>query len=829
MNAGPKLRGAAGALLVLSALALNATLAVAQGPEQHSGRSLAEALRALQARGLRIVFTSATVTPDLRVQREPRAATARQQLDELLAPHGLKARDGPGGTIQIVRAEPAAPQRAAVTGAIDGQIVHAFTAAPLTAVVVEVDGATHGRTDVAGRFVVRGVDEGTRILRASAPGYAPATRAVHVTRGTTAAVTLTLSPVATTHNEHVTVSRPRPYREDRGVASETTLDRNQLDRLHGSLADDPIRVVHALPRVSAVDEFRSDFAVRGSPFRHVDLVVDGASAHWLQHTAHGRGATGSLAMLTGEVLEAATLRAGAYPHRYGDRLGAQLELTVREGSRTDFKWRGAVGGTSATVVGEGPLGRSSRGSWLVVGRQSYLEWPTERAEATRTVFGFSDGLAKVVYDVRPSQRVDLSVLGGISNVDGDDNAAPNDLGDGTNRAAIVNLGWRSTFGSSIVLNQRAYVVRQHFWNKYQTGGDSDRGSNEEAVYRADITRPIARGLLEAGAQVGRTATQHLPRVVDAKTFAGSSWQRSGYVHVTWDVTPTFTLSPGLRATDSTLLPDGMITRWMLGEWVFRTGWTLTASAGASRQLPEFHHVLGAAGSPEFRPERARHLDAAIEQRVTKSFRWQATVFSRKENDILRDPSIHPKLVGEVIVLPDPGQYANNLHGSSHGIELLADRRSATGLSGWAAYSYGKTRYSDAARHETFWADFDQRHAFNLFGVFRFSDRTSVGATFRVGSHFPIPGYLARRDGGLFLADHRNRVRLPAHARLDLRADRAFEYFGRRLSCFAEVLNVLNRANAGLANGSVNPSTGEAVGFTDTLLRRSVSAGVLIEF
>jgi hypothetical protein len=114
-------------------------------------------------------------------------------------------------------------------------------------------------------------------------------------------------------------------------------------------------------------------------------------------------------------------------------------------------------------------------------------------------------------------------------------------------------------------------------------------------------------------------------------------------------------------------------------------------------------------------------------------------------------------------------------------------------------------------------------------VYRFSNRTGVGATFRAGSNFPIPGYLTVRDGRLFVANHRNRVRLRAHARLDLRADREFEYFGRRLTLSVEVLNVLNRANAGLANGSVNRSTGEAVGFTDALLRRSASAGVLIQF
>ena len=73
-------------------------------------------------------------------------------------------------------------------------------------------------------------------------------------------------------------------------------------------------------------------------------------------------------MLTNQVLEEVTLRVGAYPHRFSDRLGAELDMTLREGSREQFELRGGIGGTNATVVGEGPLGRSGgRARGLVAG------------------------------------------------------------------------------------------------------------------------------------------------------------------------------------------------------------------------------------------------------------------------------------------------------------------------------------------------------------------------------------------------------------------------------------------------------------------------------
>ena len=611
---------------MVAVLALSATLASGQEPPRLAGLSLSDALRALQAGGLRVVFTSTIVTPDMRVRTEPRSSAPRRQLDELLAPHGLKAQEGPGGIVQVVRAPPArlesdAGPPAAAVGAIEGRVVHALTGAPLSSVLVQVEGTTlAASTDANGRFLVRRVEPGSRTIRASTAGFDAAARAISVTRGRTAAVTLSLAPRAGTHTEHVTVSGQRPARQVRGVAAETTIERTQLSPLHGATGDDPFRTVHALPRVSALDDFRSEFAVRGSPFRHVEVVVDGVATPWLRHTAYGRGATGSVAMLTGQVLETATLSAGAYPHRYSDRLGAQLELGIREGSRADVQLRAAIGGPNATVVGEGPIGRSDRGSWLVATRQSYLEWPMLEDTALRTSFGFSDTAAKVVYDVRPNQQLGVTFLGGVSSVDEEeDHRNPNDLGEGSNRTSVVNLGWRSIFGSALVLRQRAYLVSHDFLNKNQAGEQVERGVDRALAYRIDVTHPVGRALLEAGSQVGRSAAEYVPRAdAGTTTFSGSSWTRSAYAHGTWPATSTLTVSPGFRVSSSTLLPRRTLSSWILGEWSFRPRWALTASAGVSHQSPELYQVRGGRGRPASRTCEVRRRLARTADRILHS-------------------------------------------------------------------------------------------------------------------------------------------------------------------------------------------------------------------
>jgi hypothetical protein len=247
-------------------------------------------------------------------------------------------------------------------------------------------------------------------------------------------------------------------------------------------------------------------------------------------------------------------------------------------------------------------------------------------------------------------------------------------------------------------------------------------------------------------------------------------------------------------------------------------------------MPAIDHVLSAAGPRSLRAERAVPIDVGLAHRLTPAVRWQATLFTREDRDLFRGPDRNPRLVDGVLTAPPAWTgYHNALRGRSQGIELLIEHRSSERLSGWVAYSYGRTRYTDEGRGETFWGDFDRRHALTTSVMYRVSDRTNVGLTFRSGTGFPIPGYLASRDEELIAGARLNGVRLPSYARLDVRAERSFGVGRRRVTLFADVLNVLNRANAGPASGSIAPDTGLATGFTRPLLPRLPSAGLTIHF
>jgi hypothetical protein len=241
-------------------------------------------------------------------------------------------------------------------------------------------------------------------------------------------------------------------------------------------------------------------------------------------------------------------------------------------------------------------------------------------------------------------------------------------------------------------------------------------------------------------------------------------------------------------------------------------------------------VIGTLGTRDARAERADQYDLGFEQRVGVSFRWQVTVFDREESGFFRRVGAENRLVnGRVVRGSITAPYAPSLDGNARGVEVLLQRRSTNGVSGWLAYSYGRIRNIDTQTGETYWSDLDQRHAVNLYLSYRVSDRTSVSAKARVGTNVPAPGYYTKEGSDYFLTTSRNTLRLPTYSRVDVRANRTFNWAHKRLTLFAEVINLLDRDNVRFNPPGVNTATRRVSNLFESMIPIVPSAGILIEF
>jgi hypothetical protein len=734
------------------------------------------------------------------------------------------------------------PVHAQDPGVVTGHVVDARTGAGLEKVLVLVEsGGPSTQTDGTGAFRIPGVAAGPQRLYISVVGYILVRRDVVVPAGGAVDLTIPLSEGTGTYTETVTVAADRFRAAEPGVASQQVLGSADIQNLRGVLADDPLRAVQVLPGVATGDDLRSEFSVRGSDFTHMNMTVDGFSTPFLLHTVRAvedRSSSGSVAMINSDILEDVTLLNGGYAQRYGNRTGAELDFRLREGSRERRQARVAVSGTSASVVGEGPLGSAKRGSWLITARQSYLQLLVERLydEGEGFNFGFVDTQAKVVFDLTPSQHAEFTVLAGRSKLEERrEDLDSQDLFTGRNASAMAIGTWRLT-RSRAILTARALSAYNQFSNDTLEAVSLDKGHDKEVAARVDASMTMTSRLqADGGVQADWTdQTRFRQRFTGGRyrtinDFQGQATRSGAYAQLRLTAGP-LTLVPGARADHWTLTGETTASPWLQAEWKVTKAASIRSGAGIYRQFPEFEQVIGALGFADARAERARQYDLGFEERLGASMRWQVTIFDREEAGFFRRPGAETRLVnGRVVRGVSTASYTPSLDGYARGVELLVQRRSTRGVSGWLAYSYGRIRYTDRQTKETYWSDLDQRHAVNLYLSYRISDRTSVSAKVRAGTNVPAPGYYTQEGSDYFVAATRNTLRLPTYSRVDLRANRTFNWSRKRLTLFAEVINLFNRDNVRFNPPGVNTTTRRVSNLFESLIPIVPSAGILIEF
>src|SRR5574339_532985 len=149
-------------------------------------------------------------------------------------------------------------------------------------------------------------------------------------------------------------------------------------------------------------------------------------------------------------------------------MGSQVEFRTRDGSRAKPHLQVAVSAISASIVGEGPLGKARRGSWLATARISYIDWGSHQIDPETTgTFGVTDTQAKAVYDLSPRHTLTATLVAGRPRWDERDDSY---------RATAVAPGPRGTsFEGGVHLQARGASLDEvrYFGSERFTAGFDD--------------------------------------------------------------------------------------------------------------------------------------------------------------------------------------------------------------------------------------------------------------------------------------------------------------------------------------------------------------------
>ncbi len=316
----------------------------------------------------------------------------------------------------------------------------------------------------------------------------------------------------------------------------------------------------------------------------------------------------------------------------------------------------------------------------------------------------------------------------------------------------------------------------------------------------------------------------------------------------WQVRPAVTLQAGLRVDWSALTEQTLVSPRLSGTWAAPHDIRAFVSVGRYTQSPGYEKLSQAdyaldLSHPEagrLRSERAWLASAGLERPLGRGIvaraegyvkRLDDLLMGRLETDAARLARLAPYDFPEALLADIPSQPlittvpGNIGSGRAYGFDVHVSRTGQGRLTGWTSYTWGRaTREAYGRRYPL---DYDRRHAFTTVAGLRLSERWSVGVTARLASGFPRTAPLGlrvvgiedtgdrdgdgvttelvpRRDvNGLLVyapdlgaVSNLNNARLPMFARLDTRITWRPRGATGRWEIYTEVLNALNRKNAG---------------------------------
>lgn len=714
-------------------------------------------------------------------------------------------------------------------GTIRGRVISSPSRNPVARASVSVLADRPGAallgalTDELGRFEIRSVPAGRRVLRIRGAGHQVTERQVEVRAGQTSDILVEMAREATRLAE-ITTRAQAPEREEferQPQVSRVTVSGETVKRLPVIGEPDVLRVVQLLPGVVAKNDFTAGYNVRGGESDQNLVLLDGIPVYNPFHLG------GLFGTFIDETVGDFQLLAGGFPASMGGRLSSVLDVTPAVDERQGIHGGGGVSVLASNLVLAGTL-PDGRTSWSIAGRRTYADKFVDLISDRTLPYHFEDGQTTVRRALPGGGS--LSLTGYLGSDILDVNIA--DFGDSTQAGAghvvfawgnrLAGLTWRQPLGSGRAITGDSSVFIQRFsWTGFKTTLDLGEGS---LTFRNSIQEWRGYGSLErkkgrSTTHVGYEYSQHAVRYyVDAEQAGTPLFDLrqnpaalSLFGDVTWRGGEKLLLRGGLRGETVTGTGWTGLSPRLSARWYVTPDFAVTGAVG---QYAQWMHALRNDDAPvrifDFWVGSDRWVDvSSARQAVAGVERWLGTArFVRVEGYFKRfsqlpepDPKDDPAIRGDEFLMVD---------GNSYGVDVFLRQLESKRLAGWIAYGWGvSTRVRDGQRY---FPVHDRRHNLNMVATFRLGDRYTFGSRLGFGTGLPyttIVGQLVRRiydpninswDTGVVggfrepVGGTRNASRYPVFQRLDVSVTRSSQWRGVNWMPYISLVNAYNARN-----------------------------------
>jgi hypothetical protein len=584
---------------------------------------------------------------------------------------------------------------------------------------------------------------------------------------------------------------------------------------------DIIKALQLLPGVSASSEISTGLYVRGgSPDQNLTLI-DGVTVYNPTHLG------GFASTFNSDVLKRIKLIKGNFPAEYGGRLSSVLDITMREGTKEEFKGAAGINMISSRGTIEGPLSETS--TFILSGRKMYLDrlLPLVKSFDNLPRYGFYDMNGKINYTVSEKNKIFIS--GFFSRDYINEPPLNQDVGfDIAWKNATLNLTWTSISSPSIFTNTSIMYTNYKFStlivDKNPTLEPLDFFTSSvindillrremEIYYWTDHN-------IKAGVEIlthlfNTTTSDYFIKELQYRPNFGTditAIEGAFYAQDEWKISESLQSNFGGRLyyfqTGKFLRfePRLSLTYFLSDRLVFRTAGSI---------VHQTLHLLS-------RPDILLPTDIwypsteTIEpaKSVQGSLGFEATSIDRSFLFTLE--GYYKKLSNIYEYKPNADfQYQSNLTeqvtkgtGEAYGVEFFLNKRIGN-FSGWIGYTLAWTRrhFEEINAGLRFYPRYDKRHDISFVTAFELASNLSIGATWVYGtgqayalqtgqySFKSLANPTPADDEIYYDYSARDAFRLPPFHKLDV-SIKYKHLFGRNEIEFSlDVYNIYNRYNA----------------------------------
>lgn len=621
--------------------------------------------------------------------------------------------------------------------------------------------------------------------------------------------------------------------------------REEIFKTAGALQD-VSRYVQSLPGVAiGSNDFRNDIIVRGgSPLENL-FVVDNIELPNINSFANFASAGGTVSILDAAVIQDVTFLSGGYPAPFTNRTSGVLQVAQREGNRQKREGRVTLGFAGVGAIFEGPVNKG-KGSWLTSARRSFLDVFTDDIGfgGVPVFYSFTN---KFVYDLTPRDRIWAVSITGVDDIRLGAREGVKDPEE-VNNLDIRYDGWRSgngfnwqrLFGSNGVgllgithaearVNSRVrdllrgglppggLTVDQQIARAPEVFRENSREGETTIKYDLTWNLPVIQKLQVGGnfkvfnnsyktaSPFGVDTPFSMQRDLNPYDISErfTAYQSSAYIQTTQNLTKRLNLTLGGRLDNYRFLGATRFSPRAGLSFRITDKLSARASYGQYYQQPFFLFLTVFPVNRGLIPFRADHYVGGLSYVANSTLRFTAEVYRKEYKDYpvaQQFPTLSLANVGDTFAVRNilfPLVSAGR--GRAMGVEFFVEKKFSAKWFGQANASFSKVEYGglDGVLRP---GSFDYQRIFNVVGGYRLTKKWELSSRFSYLGGRPFTPFNAAvstaQRRGVFDLSRVNAERLPAYARLDLRADRTFMVRDKPLLVFIGANNILNRKNVG---------------------------------